>query len=126
MGLPIRAQALSLLLALGTGAALGLLYDLLRPIRRRGRDAVWDVLFCAASSSLFFLLALREENGRLAGGQLLGGLLGFCLYLHLLSPLFLPTLERCALFWEQNWKSMKDRFKKRQRFKKKLFQNQKE
>ncbi len=126
MGLPIRAQALSLLLALGTGAALGLLYDLLRPIRRRGRDAVWDVLFCAASSSLCFLLALREENGRLAGGQLLGGLLGFCLYLHLLSPLFLPTLERCALFWEQNWKSMKDRFKKRQLFRKKLFQNQKE
>lgn len=126
MGLPIRAQALSLLLALGTGAALGLLYDLLRPIRRRGRDAVWDVLFCAASSSLCFLLALREENGRLAGGQLLGGLLGFCLYLHLLSPLFLPTLERCALFWEQNWKSMKDRFKKRQLFQKKLFQNQKE
>ena len=123
MGLPIRAQALSLLLALGTGAALGLLYDLLRPIRRRGRDAVWDVLFCAASSSLCFLLALREENGRLAGGQLLGGLLGFCLYLHLLSPLFLPTLERCALFWEQNWKSMKDRFKKRQLFRKKLFQN---
>lgn len=126
MGLPIRAQALSLLLALGTGAALGLLYDLLRPIRRRGRDAVWDVLFCAASSSLCFLLALREENGRLAGGQLLGGLLGFCLYLHLLSPLFLPTLERCALFWERNWKSMKDRFKKRQLFQKKLFQNQKE
>ena len=126
MGLPIRAQALSLLLALGTGAALGLLYDLLRPIRRRGRDAIWDVLFCAASSSLCFLLALREENGRLAGGQLLGGLLGFCLYLHLLSPLFLPTLERCALFWEQNWKSMKDRFKKRQLFRKKLFQNQKE
>lgn len=126
MGLPIRAQALSLLLALGTGAALGLLYDLLRPIRRRGRDAVWDVLFCAASSSLCFLLALREENGRLAGGQLLGGLLGFCLYLHLLSPLFLPTLERGALFWEQNWKSMKDRFKKRQLFRKKLFQNQKE
>ena len=126
MGLPIRAQALSLLLALGTGAALGLLYDLLRPIRRRGRDAVWDVLFCAASASLCFLLALREENGRLAGGQLLGGLLGFCLYLHLLSPLFLPTLERCALFWEQNWKSMKDRFKKRQLFQKKLFQNQKE
>ena len=126
MGLPIRAQALSLLLALGTGAALGLLYDLLRPIRRRGRDAVWDVLFCAASSSLCFLLALREENGRLAGGQLLGGLLGFCLYLHLFSPLFLPTLERCALFWEQNWKSMKDRFKKRQLFQKKLFQNQKE
>ena len=126
MGLPIRAQALSLLLALGTGAALGLLYDLLRPIRRRGRDAVWDVLFCAASALLCFLLALREENGRLAGGQLLGGLLGFCLYLHLLSPLFLPTLERCALFWEQNWKSMKDRFKKRQLFQKKLFQNQKE
>ena len=96
------------------------------PIRRRGRDAVWDVLFCAASSSLCFLLALREENGRLAGGQLLGGLLGFCLYLHLLSPLFLPTLERCALFWEQNWKPMKDRFKKRQLFRKKLFQNQKE
>ena len=126
MGLPIRTQALSLLLALGAGAALGLLYDLLRPLRRLSRDTLWDALFCAAAAAVCFLLALREENGRLAGGQLLGGLLGFCLSLHLLSPLFLPTLERCALFWEQNWKSMKDRFKKRQLFRKKLFQNQKE
>ena len=72
MALSIRAQALSILLALGTGAGLGLLYDLLRPVRRRGRGAVWDALFCAAAAALCFLLALREETGRLAGGQLLG------------------------------------------------------
>ncbi len=126
MGLPIRTQALSLLLALGAGAALGLLYDLLRPRRRLSRDTLWDALFCAAAAAVCFLLALREENGRLAGGQLLGGLLGFCLYLHLLSPQFLLTLERGARFWERNWKATEDCLKKRQFFRKKLFQNQRE
>lgn len=126
MALSIRAQALSILLALGTGAGLGLLYDLLRPVRRRGRGAVWDALFCAAAAALCFLLALREETGRLAGGQLLGGLLGFCLYLHLFSPLFLPTLERAAAFGAKKWKATEDCLKKRQLFRKKLFQNQKE
>ena len=65
MALSIRAQGLSLLLALGAGAALGLLYDLLRPLRRRSRDGLWDLLFCAAAAACCFLLAMREENGRL-------------------------------------------------------------
>ena len=119
MGLPIRTQALSLLLALGAGAALGLLYDLLRPLRRLSRDTLWDALFCAAAAAVCFLLALREENGRLAGGQLLGGLLGFCLYLHLLSPLFLFTLDHAAPFGAKNWKATEDRFKKKTLFLKK-------
>ena len=116
MGLPIRTQALSLLLALGAGATLGLLYDLLRPLRRLSRDTLWDALFCAAAAAVCFLLALREENGRLAGGQLLGGLLGFCLYLHLLSPLFLFTLDHAAPFGAKNWKATEDCFKKRHFF----------
>ena len=126
MGLSIRAQALSLLLALGAGTALGLLYDLLRPLRRLSRDTLWDALFCAAAAAVCFLLALREENGRLAGGQLLGGLLGFCLYLHLLSPPILSTLEFIAGLGAKNWKATEDRLKIRQLFLKKLFQNQDE
>ena len=126
MELSIRAQSLSLLLALGAGAALGLLYDLLRPIRRRLPGALWDALFCAVTAAVCFLLALREETGRLAGGQLAGGLLGFCLYLHLLSPSVLSTLERVAAFGAKNWKATEDCLKKRQLFRKKLFQNQDE
>lgn len=96
MGLPIRAQGLSLLLAFGAGAILGLLYDFLRPLRRRSRDGLWDLLFCAAAAVLCFLLAMREENGRLAGGQMLSGLIGLCLYWRLFSLPLLPVLDRAA------------------------------
>ena len=123
MELSIRSQGLSLLLALGVGAALGLLYDLLRPLRRRGRDTLWDLLFCAAAAVLCFLLAMREENGRLAGGQLLSSLLGLCLYLHVLSPYLAPRLERAAVWLESRWRTVKSCLKKICNSAKKLFPN---
>ena len=66
MGQSIEGQALELLAFLLGGAMLGLVYDMLRPIRRaagRGGGAL-DVLFCAAGGALFFLLAMRSESGR--------------------------------------------------------------
>ena len=123
MGLDIRAQALSLLLALLLGAGLGLLYDLLRPIRRRGGNTLWDLLFCLTAACLAFLFAMRAENGELGSGELLLSLLGLVLYMQLLSPLLLPFWERriqkigaFLRFAQETAKKVPDRAKK-------LFQN---
>lgn len=85
MGVDIRAQALSLLLGCALGAGLGLLYDLLRPIRRRGGEALWDLLFCLAAAAAAFLFAMRAENGVLGSGEVLACLAGLTLYGQLLS-----------------------------------------
>ena len=119
----IRAQALLLLLALALGAGLGLLYDLLRPLRRRTGDALWDLLFCAAAAFSCFCFAMRSENGRLGSGELAASLAGFCIYISLLSPAIAPTLERAARALERCWIFMGGGLKKIQIFAKKLFQN---
>ena len=75
MALSIRGQALSLLLACGLGLVLGLLYDMLRPIRRRGGDTLWDGLFCLCAAGAAFFLAMRAESGVLGTGELLMSLL---------------------------------------------------
>jgi hypothetical protein len=123
MGVDIRAQALSLLLGCALGAGLGLLYDLLRPIRRRGGDTLWDLLFCAAAAFLCFLLAMREENGRLAGGQLMSSLAGLLLYEQLFSPPLAPLADRSAAGISTIWIFSADCLKKIQKNAKKLFQN---
>lgn len=96
MGLGIRAQAASLLFACAGGAGLGILYDLLRPIRHRGGDTLWDLLFCVCAAGLAFLLAMRAESGALGTGEIAFCLVGLLLYLWLLSPLLLPVFEKTA------------------------------
>ena len=89
MAQSIRVQALFLLLAAGLGAGLGLLYDLLRPLRRRTNDALWDLLFCLAAA-----------------------LAGFLLYVHALSPSVAPVLERLTRGIGSIWIFMGGRLKK--------------
>ena len=96
MELSIRAQALSLLFACGLGAGLGLLYDLLRPIRRRAGNGLWDFLFCLCAASLAFLFGMHAENGVLGTGEVLFALLGLLLYFRLPSPLLLPRFDACV------------------------------
>ena len=93
MGQSIEGQALELLAFLLGGAMLGLVYDMLRPIRRaagRGGGAL-DVLFCAAGGALFFLLAMRSESGRMGTWSLAAAAVGFCMYMQTLSALLLPV-----------------------------------
>ena len=103
MGLSIRAQALSLLPAFALGAGLGLTYDLLRALRRRSADTLWDVLFCFCAACASFLFAMRAENGVLGTGELLFSLLGLLLYFRLLSPgcfsFFASCLEKFRVLW---------------------------
>ena len=93
MGQSIEGQALELLAFLLGGVLLGLVYDMLRPIRRaagRGGGAL-DVLFCAAGGALFFLLAMRSESGRMGTWSLAAAAVGFCMYMHTLSAVLLPV-----------------------------------
>ena len=96
MALSIRSQALSLLLAFALGLGLGLLYDLFRPIRRCGRETLWDGLFCLCAAVLSFLLAMRAENGVLGTGELLMSLSGLLVYFRFMSPACLPIVETIA------------------------------
>ena len=118
MGLEIRAEALSLLLGCAMGAGLGLLYDLLRPIRHRTRAWFWDLLFCLCAAGSAFLFAMRSESGVLGTGEILLCLAGLLLYLWLLSPLLLPR-------WEENVQKTGVILKKTQAYAKKVPENAK-
>ena len=72
-------SAAALFLALLLGAAIGLLYDLLRPLRRRaGRMApLFDGLFSLLSGFGAFCYAMTADSGRLGTWELAALLLGF-------------------------------------------------
>ncbi len=72
-------QALRLMLALALGAGLGLLYDLIRPLRRRAGKAapLLDVLFAVLSAAAAFFFACAAPDARLGIWELAAALLGF-------------------------------------------------
>jgi len=123
MALSIRAQALSLLLAFAVGAGLGLLYDLLRPLRRRCGDTLWDLLFCFAAAALAFLLAMRAGSGVLGTGELALSLLGLLAYFRLPGPVLLPGIEKAAEKIETIPKRLKFPQKKTASIQKNSFKN---
>ena len=86
-GIPGDRSPAGLLTALLFGAGLGLLYELLRPLRHRaGRaGALLDVLFAILSGIAAFVFAMGAENGRMGQWELAAMLAGFLLWLHFLS-----------------------------------------
>ena len=126
MAQSIRVQALFLLLAAGLGAGLGLLYDLLRPLRRRTNDALWDLLFCLAAALGCFCFAMYSGSGRLGSGELAAALAGFLLYVHAMSPSVAPVLERLTRGIGSIWIFMGGRLKKIQIYEKKFFKKSEE
>ena len=95
MELDLQRQALGLLEAWILGVGLGLGYDVLRPPRRRlGQiaGAALDVLFSLLAAAACFVASMRADSGRMGLWELTASLLGFLLYLHVLSPLILPIL----------------------------------
>lgn len=79
-------SAAALLPALLLGAAIGLLYDLLRPLRRRaGRAApIFDGVFSLLSGLGAFCYAMTAGNGRLGMWELASMLSGFLLWEYVL------------------------------------------
>lgn len=97
MEIRIGEQALALAMALLLGLGTGLLYELLRPLRRLGGKplaAAADAAFAFASAFGLFVFAMQADNGRLGTWELAAALLGFLLYMHSLSPLLLPPLNK--------------------------------
>lgn len=91
MELEIRQQALGLLCFFCLGLALGLLYDLLRPIRYRCKRAfIPDFVFCTLAAAAAFLLSM--QSGRPETWNILLCLAAFCLYINLISPVILPII----------------------------------
>lgn len=90
MEVSISAQLSELIRFAALGLGLGLLYDLLRPMRYSGRGALlWDGLFCAAAAAGCFVLSMAR--GRLGIWSMGSALLMFCMYINFLSPLLLPA-----------------------------------
>ena len=97
LALDLNRQALGLLGALLLGLGLGLAYDLLRPPRQGTGPlltALLDVLFCLTAASAAFLYAMGVGEGRLGLWALAAILLGFLLYMDLLSRFFLGPFSR--------------------------------
>ena len=79
-------EGAALLSSLLLGIGLGLLYGLLRSLRRHaGSAAPADVLFALLAGAAAFALAMSAPDGRLGLWSLTAALLGFLLQLRLLS-----------------------------------------
>lgn len=76
------------------GLSAGLLYDLLRPFRRRmpRLTGTLDALYCVSVGSAAFLFLLRRSAGQFRGfvvlGVLGGAVLFFCAFSALLRPVW--------------------------------------
>ena len=128
VGQSIEGQALELLVFLLGGALLGLMYDMLRPIRRaagRGGGAL-DVLFCALGGALFFALAMRTGSGRMGTWSLAAATVGFCMYMQALSALLLPVFAAIDAAAVRAWQGCKKVIKKFCKYAKSIFQKSRE
>jgi hypothetical protein len=94
MGLPISRQLAEAAAGLAAGAAMGLLYDFFRVIRRASRHAaiaaLCDVIFCAAAGVALFALGMSVGRGRQRVYVTVLAALGWMLYL--------ASVSRAALF----------------------------
>ena len=123
MAVDIRRQAAVLLLSLALGFGAGLLYDLLRPPRWRGRGRLaLDLLFCLYLGVGFFLLAMAYGDGRAEPAAFAAAAAGFLLYRAWLSPLLLPIFVKIFQFLEHSVKGVRKETKKILILLKKFFQ----
>ena len=86
-------QALSSVLF---GAVLGLLYDILRALRRTlgVKNTPADLIFCLGTLSSLFYLGMSLGNGQLRIFMALFCAIGCALYLSCVTPFLLPLLIR--------------------------------
>lgn len=97
MQTPVSLQLAQLSASVLLGVLLGVLYDMLRVIRRRtGSDAVPDILFGTAALTLMFYLGMDIGGGSMHIFMLCSVVLGFALYMLLLSTVVLKALDAAA------------------------------
>lgn len=100
MSLHPLAQLGQLALALGLGAALGLLFDVLRVPRRRARRActraVLDTVFCLTVGLVVFAFGMAAGSGQVRLFMFLAIAAGWTGYFAWCSGQVLPPLEKFA------------------------------
>ena len=114
MGVEIGAQTISITAAAFCGLMAGLLYDLLRVLRRgagRAAGLICDLFFCLFCTSSLFLVGMAFCAGGLGVWEA-GGFLGvFALYLWGVSPTVVPAIgilrEKSAFFLKKLRKTAK-------------------
>lgn len=86
-GFPADPGPAGLLPGLLLGIGLGMLYDLLRPLRRSAGPwaALLDVCFALLAGAAAFAAAMHAADGRLGLWSLAAALLGFLIQLYFLS-----------------------------------------
>lgn len=99
MKISIAVQTVVFLKAVLLGAALGIIYDLLRAVRREiragtGVTAVCDSLFWVVALAALFVFVLTAAAGEGRGYILLGAAIGAALYFLTVSP---PVLLAASL-----------------------------
>ena len=103
----VAAQAAVFGQGLLLGAALGLVYDLMRAVRRsiplKWLAALLDLAFWLGTAVCLFLLAILRDTGELrifhGAAVLLGGGGYFLTLSRLLLPLFLCVMETLGRLW---------------------------
>ena len=100
MSLHPLAQLGQLALALGLGAALGLLFDVLRVPRRHARRActraVLDIVFCLSVGLVVFAFGMAAGSGQVRLFMFLAIAAGWTGYFAWVSGQVLPPLEKFA------------------------------
>ena len=106
MDIRLVDQAAALGAALLLGAALGLVYDILRPVRRAAPGALaaaFDALFCLIAGWAAFCFAMAAGDGRLGTWELCAAALGFAAYMHVLSTHTLRATEKMWRAAREGW-----------------------
>jgi len=102
------------IIAVCGGLAAGLVYDVLRLIRRltgakRALSFVLDTLFWLASAAIAFIAVYVSTSGELRLFHLLGLTAGFVLYIFTFSRLVLFIYGRIQLFFARIYKNFQNR-----------------
>ena len=114
MGVTIGAQTISVTAAALCGLTAGLLYDMLRVLRRGGgRTAgfVCDLAFCLFCTLSLFRVGMAFCEGRLGVWECSGFLALFALYILGVSPSVVPLFgilrEKCEKILKKQQKTAK-------------------
>jgi MFS family permease len=107
MGVSISAQTISITASALGGLIAGLLYDLLRTVRRgrsRAAGVICDLVFCVFCTGAMFLIGMAFCGGRPGFWEPFGFVSSFCLYLFGISPSIVPFF---GTLWEKSGENIK-------------------
>ncbi|MBR0208967.1 MAG: hypothetical protein IJQ43_08725 [Oscillospiraceae bacterium] len=114
MGVAIGAQMISIAASALCALLAGLLYDLLRTVRRgggRARGVICDLVFCLFCTGAMFLTGMVFCGGRPGFWEPFAFLAVFALYLFGVSPSITPFFgicrEKCAIIFKKEKKKEK-------------------